>query len=50
MNDRSMQGDTIMENLQKDIKYEFRQENLFLQALTHSSYANENHLDKLYNN
>lgn len=39
-----------MENLQKEIKYEFRQEGLLKQALTHSSYANEHHLDKLYNN
>lgn len=39
-----------MENLQKEIKYEFRQEGLLKQALTHSSFANEHHLDKLYNN
>ncbi|HIS48099.1 MAG TPA: ribonuclease III [Candidatus Scybalocola faecigallinarum] len=39
-----------MERLQKDIKYQFRQESLLRQALTHSSYANEHHLDKLYNN
>lgn len=39
-----------MENLQKDIKYQFHQESLLRQALTHSSYANEHHLDKLYNN
>ncbi len=39
-----------MENLQKAINYEFRQEGLLRHALTHSSYANEHHLDKLYNN
>lgn len=39
-----------MKNLQKAIDYEFRQEGLLKHALTHSSYANEHHLDKLYNN
>ncbi len=42
--------DEFMEKLQKDIKYQFRQGSLLRQAMTHSSYANEHHLDKLYNN
>ena len=40
----------MIENLQKDIRYVFRQTSLLKQALTHSSYANEHHMDKLYNN
>lgn len=39
-----------MKNLQKSIGYDFRQASLLRQALTHSSYANEHHMDKLYNN
>ncbi|MBB5266220.1 ribonuclease-3 [Catenibacillus scindens] len=39
-----------MENLQDAIHYEFRQKKLLRQALTHSSYANEHHIERLYNN
>ena len=39
-----------MERLQKDIKYQFRQESLLRQALTHSSYANEHRLDHSFCN
>ena len=35
---------------QKEIGYEFNNKNLLRQALTHSSYANEHHMNKLYNN
>ena len=39
-----------MENFQKHIHYTFKQKQLLLQAVTHSSYANEHKMDKLYNN
>lgn len=39
-----------LENFQSKIKYEFRNKNLLKQALTHSSYANEHRMNKLYNN
>ena len=46
-------GGNILSDLkefQKIIGYEFRDESLLKQALTHSSYANENHMPKLSDN
>ena len=34
-----------LKELEKKLQYEFHDENLFSQALTHSSYANEHRLD-----
>ena len=39
-----------LKELEERIAYEFKNKNLFTQALTHSSYANERHWDKLMNN
>ena len=39
-----------LKEFQKIIGYEFRDESLLRQALTHSSYANENHMKKLSDN
>lgn len=39
-----------IKELQERIGYEFRQEGLLRQALTHSSYANEKHMKKLSDN
>ena len=39
-----------LERLQEIIGYRFQKPGLLAHALTHSSYANEHHLDKLYNN
>ncbi|MBE5915433.1 MAG: ribonuclease III [Pseudobutyrivibrio ruminis] len=39
-----------LKEFQKIIGYEFRDESLLKQALTHSSYANENHMPKLSDN
>ena len=39
-----------LKDFQKIIGYEFRDESLLRQALTHSSYANEQHLPKLSDN
>lgn len=39
-----------LQEFQEIIGYHFRQEGLLRQALTHSSYANERHMKKLYNN
>ena len=36
-----------LKEFQKTIGYEFRDESLLRQALTHSSYANEHHMKKL---
>ena len=36
--------------LQDKIGYEFKQEKLLRQALTHSSYANEKHMHRLSDN
>lgn len=38
------------ENLEQAIGYRFRNKKLLTQALTHSSYANEHRMDKLYCN
>ena len=35
-----------LKELEERIAYEFKNKNLFTQALTHSSYANERHWDK----
>ena len=34
-----------LKELEERISYEFKNKNLFTQALTHSSYANEHRLD-----
>lgn len=39
-----------LKEFQKRIGYEFKQEHLLKQALTHSSYANEKHMKKLSDN
>ncbi len=39
-----------MKRLQESIGYEFNNIQYLKQALTHSSYANEHHMDKHYNN
>lgn len=39
-----------IEELQERIGYEFKEEGLLRQALTHSSYANEKHMKKLSDN
>lgn len=39
-----------IEEFEKNIKYEFKNRALVRQALTHSSYANERRMNKLYNN
>ncbi len=39
-----------MKRLQQSIHYEFKNIHYLKQALTHSSYANEHHMDKHYNN
>ncbi|MCD8148226.1 MAG: ribonuclease III [Clostridiales bacterium] len=39
-----------LQEFQEIIGYHFQQEGLLRQALTHSSYANERHMKKLYNN
>ena len=39
---RSMNGH--LKELEERIAYEFKNKNLFTQALTHSSYANEHHV------
>jgi ribonuclease-3 len=39
-----------LNNFQKEIGYNFEDENLLKQALTHSSYANENNMSKFENN
>ena len=39
-----------LKEFQKTIGYEFRDESLLRQALTHSSYANEHHMKKLSDN
>lgn len=39
-----------IKELQQKIGYEFKQEGLLRQALTHSSYANEKHMKKLSDN
>lgn len=39
-----------IEALESRINYTFKNKNLIQQALTHSSYANEHKMDKLYNN
>ena len=39
-----------LERFQEKIGYHFKNKNLLRQALTHSSYANEHHMMKLYNN
>ncbi len=41
---------TNLKDFQKIIGYEFRDESLLKQALTHSSYANEHHMPKLSDN
>ncbi len=39
-----------LEELEQQIGYRFRNRKLLEQALCHSSYANERHMDRLYNN
>ena len=39
-----------IESLESRINYTFKNKNLIRQALTHSSYANEHRIDRLYNN
>lgn len=39
-----------IETLERRIHYTFKNKNLIRQALTHSSYANEHKMSKLYNN
>ena len=39
-----------LKEFQRQIGYEFKDEQLLRQALTHSSYANEKHLKKLSDN
>ena len=39
-----------LKELQQRIGYEFKQEGLLRQAVTHSSYANEKHMKKLSDN
>ncbi|MCC8080959.1 MAG: ribonuclease III [Lachnospiraceae bacterium] len=39
-----------LQEFQKKIGYQFQQEGLLRQALTHSSYANERHMKRVYNN
>ena len=39
-----------IELFEKSIHYTFKNKNLIRQALTHSSYANEHRMNKLYNN
>lgn len=39
-----------IELFEKNIHYTFKNKNLIRQALTHSSYANEHRMNKLYNN
>lgn len=41
---------TKIEELQERIGYQFKEEGLLRQALTHSSYANEKHMKKLSDN
>ena len=41
---------TEIKNLEKLIGYQFEREELLIQALTHSSYANEKHMKKLSDN
>jgi len=40
----------LLKEFQKAINYQFRQNHLLTQALTHSSYANERNINKLLNN
>ena len=40
----------LLKEFQEKIGYEFKDESLLAQALTHSSYANEKHLKKLSDN
>ncbi|MCD7921528.1 MAG: ribonuclease III [Clostridiales bacterium] len=39
-----------LREFQEKIGYQFQQEGLLRQALTHSSYANERHMKRVYNN
>ena len=39
-----------LHKLESAIEYEFKNFDLLVQAMTHSSYANEHRIDKLYNN
>ena len=39
-----------IKTFQKKIGYQFQNEHLLVQALTHSSYANEKHMKKLSDN
>lgn len=39
-----------LKEFQKMIGYQFQREGLLRQALTHSSYANEHHMKRVYNN
>lgn len=41
---------TDIKTFQKEIGYQFQNEHLLVQALTHSSYANEKHMKKLSDN
>ena len=47
-----MKNDEVytLDNFQSEIGYVFKNKNLLRQALTHSSYANEHRMNRLYNN
>lgn len=42
-----MEGKKLLKELEERIGYQFQDDNLLLQAMSHSSYANEKHLGRL---
>lgn len=47
---RQTESNGLMGKLEKELHYTFGQKEMLYHALTHSSYANEHHLAKTYNN